>query len=366
MASAEPAAPPYFAPDYFAARQAFLTRARARRARIASYPMTARGPGAAELAIDTAYLGVERPHRLLVVLSATHGVEGFAGSALQNQWLDQVAMSVFSADSGCLLVHAVNPYGFAWRRRVNERNVDLNRNALDHFPGPPNAAYAALDGWLNPKAPPRFPDAFLARGVWRVLTQGLAPLRQAIARGQYEFPRGLFFGGEQREESIAHLERIVTADQFRSAERVIVIDLHTGLGPAATYRLLIDVAEDAPGFRDLARWFGSDVVASSQQRRSAVYEVSGGIVEMIERRFGPAQARVGVLEIGTVSLPHMLYRLYRENRATFYAPPESRVLAREREALREAFCPSDPSWRRRVLAIGNRVFDQALRALHDG
>ncbi|MFX7984992.1 DUF2817 domain-containing protein, partial [Acinetobacter baumannii] len=30
-----------------------------------------------------------------------------------------------------LLVHAVNPYGFAHLRRVNEDNVDLNRNSVD-------------------------------------------------------------------------------------------------------------------------------------------------------------------------------------------------------------------------------------------
>jgi len=31
-----------------------------------------------------------------------------------------------------VLVHAINPYGFAWTRRVNEDNVDLNRNFVDH------------------------------------------------------------------------------------------------------------------------------------------------------------------------------------------------------------------------------------------
>jgi Protein of unknown function (DUF2817) len=366
MDASNPGTPAYFASDYFAARHTFLTRAHACGARIVTYPIGARGPGDRELAIDSAYLGAEQPRRLLVVLSGTHGVEGFAGSALQSQWLDRADTAVLPADGGCLLIHAVNPYGFAWWRRVNEHNVDLNRNALDRFPGPPNRAYANLDGWLNPKTPPLAVDLFWPRGVWRLATRGLAPLRQAIVRGQYEFPRGLFFGGERREESTAHLERIVGAKEFRDAECVIVIDLHTGLGPSATYHLRIDVPEDTPAFRDLARWFGADVVGSSQQHGSAVYEVSGGIVEMIERRVAPARARVAVVEIGTVPLAQMLYRLYRENRATFYAPPQSRVLTREREALREAFCPSDPRWRRRVLAHGNRVFEQALQALRDG
>lgn len=365
MDASKPGTPAYFAPDYFAARHIFLTRAQIRGAKIATCPIAARGPDNGELVIDSAYLGAERPRRLLVVLSGTHGVEGFAGSALQSRWLDRADSAALPADSGCLLIHAVNPYGFAWLRRVNEHNVDLNRNALDRFPGPRNAAYPGLDGWLNPKTPPRAADLFWPHGVWRLATRGLGPLRQAIVRGQYEFPRGLFFGGERREESIAHLERIVATPLFRDAECVIVIDLHTGLGPSATYHLRIDVPEDAPAFRDLARWFGADVVGSSQQHGSTVYEVSGGIVEMIERRVAPARARVAVLEIGTVPLAQMLYRLYRENRATCYAP-QSRLLAREREALREAFCPSDPHWRRRVLTIGDRVFEQALGALREG
>lgn len=355
----------YFAPDYFVAREAFLALARNRGARISSYPIHARGPHGETLGIDTAYLGADKPRRLLIVLCGTHGVEGFAGSALQQQWLDRGEVSALPPDGGCLLIHAVNPYGFAWLRRANEHNVDLNRNALDAFPGPANAVYRSLDRWLNPPAPPRRLDMFWPRGAWQVLTRGFAPLRQAIVRGQYEFPRGLFFGGERVEESIAHLDQIISAQAFRNVGRVIVIDLHTGLGPSATYRLLVDVTADAPTFRHLARWFGADAVASSQQRGSAVYEVSGGIVELIERRFPAANAYVGVLEIGTVPLPQMLYRLYRENRATFYCPPDDPVVARERAALREAFYPSRPNWRERVATHGERVFHQALQALRD-
>ena len=42
-----------------------------------------------------------------------------------------------------LLIHAINPYGFAWSRRVTEDNVDLNRNFVDH-----DKAYPKNDGYL--------------------------------------------------------------------------------------------------------------------------------------------------------------------------------------------------------------------------
>jgi hypothetical protein len=353
----------YFAPDYFAARASFLRFARDRGADIAAYPIRARGPGDERLSIDTAYLGARAPRRLLLVLSGTHGAEGFAGSAIQQQWLDRLDPSALPVDGGCLLIHAVNPYGFAWRRRANEHNVDLNRNALDSFPGPTNAAYRKLDAWLNPPAPPGRLDCFLVQGVWRAFMHGFGALRQAIGGGQYEFSRGLFYGGAQREESIVHLDRIVAAEAFREVERIIAIDLHTGLGPSATYRLLVDIATDHPAYRDLARWFGTQAVASSQRPGSAVYEVSGGIVDLIERRYTRERARVAVLEIGTVALPLMLYRLYRENRATFHTAPDSPALARERAALLDAFCPPSADWRGRVLALGDKVMKQAVEAL---
>ena len=35
------------------------------------------------------------------------------------------------ADVRVVMIHALNPYGMAWVRRVNEDNVDLNRNFID-------------------------------------------------------------------------------------------------------------------------------------------------------------------------------------------------------------------------------------------
>ena len=43
-----------------------------------------------------------------------------------------------------VFVHALNPYGFAWDRRVTEDNVDLNRNFVDRTAPPPDNAHYAL------------------------------------------------------------------------------------------------------------------------------------------------------------------------------------------------------------------------------
>ena len=54
-------------------------------------------------------------------------------------------------DVALVFIHAVNPYGFSQLRRVNEDNVDLNRNFRD-FSHPParNAAYAEVHAMMVP------------------------------------------------------------------------------------------------------------------------------------------------------------------------------------------------------------------------
>lgn len=361
MHSSQHPALDYFSCDYFSARKRFLALARERGARIASYPIEARGAGGEPLSIDTAYLGAAEPRRLLVITSGTHGVEGFAGSALQNQWLGRPGGARIPDDGGCLLIHAVNPYGFAWLRRANEHNVDLNRNALERFPGPPNPAYAQLDAWLNPPSPPGFPDFFLLRGGWLVLTRGWTAMKQAIVSGQYEFPRGLFYGGARAEASTVHLAAILGDTAFRHLRHVLAIDIHTGLGRFASYKLMVDLAADTTAYRELAQGFGPRAVASSQPRGSVAYRVSGGLAELIERRLRGAHTRACVLEFGTIPLVRLLARLRHENRAWHHPRPDSNELGHAREALREAFCPRSVRWRRHVLAAGARVFEQAER-----
>src|SRR5213592_2819131 len=95
--------------------------------------------GIVEISIDTAWFGTANPHRVLLHSSGLHGVEGFAGSAIQLQLLN--SLPSLPQDAALIVVHVLNPYGMAWLRRFNENNVDLNRNFLgdDAYIGAPEA-----------------------------------------------------------------------------------------------------------------------------------------------------------------------------------------------------------------------------------
>ena len=61
---------------------------------------------------------------LVVHTSGVHGIEGYAGSAIQLAWLLTKAGSSPNDRPTIILVHAVNPYGMANYRRFNENNVE--------------------------------------------------------------------------------------------------------------------------------------------------------------------------------------------------------------------------------------------------
>src|SRR5215510_13293421 len=100
------------------------------RAMVETLPLDAKGPAGESLGIDIAWIGSRQPKNVLVHSSGLHGVEGFAGSAIHLQFLN--ALPTLAPDTAILLVHILNPFGMAWLRRVNENNVDLNRNFIEN------------------------------------------------------------------------------------------------------------------------------------------------------------------------------------------------------------------------------------------
>lgn len=126
-------------------REQFLAAATAAGARLYHYPHPLCGPFGEALGTDVALIGNPQAKHLLIALSGTHGVEGFYGSDCQSRWLQTFNPQTLPDDVAVLMIHLINPWGTAWIRRVNEDNIDLNRNFLDFSQAPPdNQAYEAL------------------------------------------------------------------------------------------------------------------------------------------------------------------------------------------------------------------------------
>ena len=142
----------WFPADYPEGRARFRCAAADAGSRLRSYVNpTVTGRHGEELATDVAVLGSNSPTSVLLITSGTHGVEGFCGSGCQDAFLEQRLYERLPRNAAAVLVHALNPYGYSWHRRVTEDNVDLNRNFIDFAaPLPLAPAYEGLHDALVP------------------------------------------------------------------------------------------------------------------------------------------------------------------------------------------------------------------------
>lgn len=340
------AAESYFSPDYTTARARFREAARAAGARLDELPLEARGPAGEPLTIDIACLGARGASRVLLHTSGIHGVEAFAGAAIQLAAL----ASPPQLPDGCalVLVHVINPYGMAWLRRANESNVDLNRNFLapgERWEGA-SALYRRLDPLLNPRTPPAA-DAFYLRLGLFALRHGMSGPRQAIAEGQYEFPRGLFYGGSRLESGPRLLLDWLQAN-VAGAAYLLALDLHTGLGGRGAETVIVEPGVSATPAAELGHALHRLLVDAAAGQ--AAYRIRGGMAGAIAQVIDSARADFIVQEMGTRPSLAVLHALREENRCHHYAGADLHHPARF--ALRDTFCPASPRWRARAVDRG--------------
>ena len=347
----------HFSPDYLTARARFRAKVQAAHGGLAQIPIDARGPAGEALTIDIGWFGAARPRKVLLHSSGIHGVEGFAGSAIQLQLLD--ALPRLEPDSAIVLVHLLNPYGVAWLRRANEDNVDLNRNFLgpdEAYSGAPTG-YGALDPLLNPPSPPAW-DFFYARAIGQVIRHGMTALKQAVANGQYDYAKGLFFGGKRLQQGPERYQAFLR-ERLTGAGRVIAIDVHTGVGDYGEELLLAEEEE----FKAAQRVFGARVSLADADR-GAAYRIRGGYEKMLARVFPSADLHFVAEEFGTYRPIHIVRALREENRWHHWGGGTPGHPAKH--ALRDAFSPEDEAWRQAVLTRGQSLLREAVMALAAG
>jgi hypothetical protein len=342
-----------FSTDLFSARTAFRELVDRSSGHLEVLPLDATGPGGQMLEIDIAWFGEKQPRRVVLHSSGLHGVEGFAGSAIQIQALRDFPR--IPDETALVLVHILNPYGMSWLRRVNENNVDLNRNSVggDAYTGAPEN-YSKLNGFLNPPSPPSR-DLFVLRAALLVMQHGMPALRQAVAGGQYEFPKGLFFGGKKLEQELQSYQAYL-ARRLASVECIVAIDVHTGLGKYGEDALLAD-PKDIEKFRNM---FGRQVTSSEPQHGPA-YRIRGGLDSLIMRAVPAAELLFITQEFGTYGPVRNVRALREENRWHHYG--RGTLDHPSKRALKEAFNPDDEKWREAVLRRGTAALIKALKAL---
>jgi len=356
-----------FSESYAEARAKFCRAAAEAGGAIRSwFNPNASGPDGGKLYLDTARFGPSDASNMLVLISSTHGVEGHCGSGAQIAWLATGGASTLPKDTGALIVHAINPYGFAWTRRVNEDNVDLNRNFVDHDKAyPANEGYLAIADAILPKEWTEESNAATQR-VFGSYAQkhGAFALQGAISSGQYTHPDGIFYGGAKPTWSNRTIRRIAR-EELGQARRVGIIDFHTGLGPFGHGELICAVPPSAKSFPRARAWYG-DEMTSPESGTSTSAIVVGIMTDAFPQELPDAEVTPIAIEYGTYSVPEVLGAVRADNwlhhRGDLGSP-----LGREIKAdVKERFFPAGDKWREMVWQRADQTIGWALKGLNGG
>ncbi|MEZ5727268.1 MAG: DUF2817 domain-containing protein [Burkholderiaceae bacterium] len=359
----------YFSHAYRDARRRLLAAASGLRNRhgvmIDSRSIGARGPEGETLALDWIQFGARRPRRVVVLSSATHGVEGFLGSALQLATVHRLLPSLrLASDQAVVMQHANNPYGFAWLRRVNESNVDLNRNFVAHFdPTRCNEGYEDLYDALNPTDLDPDNEALRWASIARYAeARGDRAFQQAVSEGQYKYPQGLQFGGQAPAASRRALEALV-AEHLADADRIAWLDIHTGLGESGACELISGASRDSAPFAAAREVWGESLKSAASG--DSVSTPLNGLMDVGLASVVPARARFAfaVAEYGTYPINRVFSAFRADNwlhqfgDPTNPAEPRTRTIKAE---ILEAFRPDDEHWRSTVIAHGLDLMQRVL------
>ena len=336
------AAPRRLAPTYARARLEFLAAADAAGARIATHPHPGRGLEGEDLAVDVAELGPADAADVVLVVSATHGVEGYCGSALQTGWLERPTRSR-PEGVRLVLVHALNPHGFSWVRRVNEDNVDLNRNFVDWSQPPPeNPDYDRIAHLLVPPSwTPEEQERTTLELVGIAEEMGLERMQEVVSRGQYRQPTGVFYGGSGPVWSNRWLHTWCESE-LGACRRLTIVDLHSGLGPWGHGELIcVESAGTAPHDRARALW---GEVTSMADGSAAGATLDGDWLTGAHQLARHAETTGGALEFGTVDPVTVAQALRADAWLHAHGDPLGPAGEEVRAQVRAAFADDDPAW----------------------
>jgi hypothetical protein len=354
----------YFARDYRGARAKFLEACLGAGLEPETFENPAPAPDGRPVYTDVAAIGPDQAENVLLVTAGTHGIEGFCGSGAMVGWLRAREDRNLPPGVRAVFVHAINPHGFAWLRRVTEDNVDLNRNFVDHDAGvwPANAEYALLHPALVPerwdddsrRAAHAAIDYFIAR-------HGRFALQSAISRGQYDHTDGVFFGGRAPTWSNRTFREVVRR-HVAGARRVCFLDFHTGLGPYGTAELISAAVPGTPLAERMQAWFGHGV-SSPAAGNSSSPSLSGVIRSALNVDLPDAEITGATVEFGTYPVEEMLEAVRADNWLHLRGEPGSAQWHAIKAQIRRAFYPDEDDWKELVFVRARQVLRAGARGL---
>eukprot|EP00980_Cylindrotheca_fusiformis_P026787 scaffold17468_cov106-Cylindrotheca_fusiformis.AAC.3 len=302
---------------------------------------------------------------VVVHSSGTHGVEGYAGSAIQISFLQLLQEDPIVDRPTVVLVHSVNPYGMKHYRRVNENNVDLNRNAIadfDKFLKERHPNIANYDSYRDFISPERAPSAWEVTlgwwisGIHKLIVHGFASLKQVLVAGQYHHPTGFSYGGAERQPSIEILTKFMQEHGFLEG-KVVWIDVHTGLGKFGKDTLLLEETTETEDSLQHIFPTAEHIVTPNVEDKKAMggYDLTRGMVLAFLQEKNPSGLYL-LQEFGTLPPIFVGRSLILENMVYHYGTNKTVG----RQFLQPSFYPQSSEWRASIVTRGVALLLQSI------
>jgi len=303
-----------------------------------------------KLYTDVAWFGDDDAASVLFLTSGVHGIEGYCGSAVLTGLVEDGVFANLPGGKAVVLVHAINPYGFSHKRRVNEDNVDINRNFVE-FPvsGTAKTAYADVHSFLVPEqwyGPAK--DAADASLAAFVEANGAEGLRAVVSHGQHVYPDGMFYAGKGPAWSNVTWRSIIR--EFASSAREILhLDIHTGLGPFGEGELISGMPRACRGTQTAEKLFAGRPITFPGAEDSVSTAISGFMSGALFEEVQASEIVSLTIEFGTLPEERVVAAIRADNwlylKCRNYFSPY-------REAIKSdicaAFYPDDLSWKQAV------------------
>ncbi len=312
--------------------------------------------------------------KMFVLTTGQHGIEGYTGAAILQLFILDYLPRFDPGSTGLLLVHAINPWGMKHRRKVNNNNVDLNRNFtmdLSEFDPNSNQSARKIENLIYPHC---IVQAGFFNRLWFILRVLVSVLR--IGRkdfmvgslmGQYCYPDGMFYGGREHQEETRVMKELYKTT-MQNYPQLLHLDMHTGYGPR--YQIsLVNSTREPTSSTDLKARFKYPLVQKTDA--DEFYSMNGDMIDYMHRlkagnphvtRFYSSSFEFGTygdsIVAGIRSLRTMVFEMQARR---FGVKDESseRWITKQFAALYDV---REPRWVSKAIADARQAFDGIFKA----
>jgi hypothetical protein len=145
---------------------------------------------------------------------------------------------------------------------------------------------------------------------------GFFALRR-VAEGQYDYPKGIFFGGHKTARCTAIIETNIL--RWARGRHVVHLDLHSGLGKHGKYKLLVPGKRSQTDLAYYSKFLGPEIEHLGSDRGIA-YKTKGDFGQYVLSISETTDYHFFFAEFGTYSGICVLKALRTENQAFFFSP----------------------------------------------